>query len=228
MVKFISNSEERSLRELLCLEAAETRPAYSQTLHRQILSAIERMPAEDRLAPEDADVLGLPTFFDGLNEHQGSERRWLRRVAGLCAAACLLMAFVVGWQLKHPIGGNDIADTMVAKNVPPKTAEPTVEVSQEDLTAMEKALAGNDMSVSVSARDAAMIDSQLSQLAGVTTVAGLSAFDDVIGGAVEDLSDLLLSASFMSQSAELKHDTRLAAESLLLRLPVGVEFVSKM
>jgi hypothetical protein len=32
----------------------------------------------------------------------------------------------------------------------------------------------------------------------------------------------------MSQSAELKHDTRLAAESLLLRLPVGVEFVSKM
>lgn len=213
----ISDSQERSLRERLCQEAAETRPAYSPRLHGRILAAIQQMSAEERLASVSR-----------------REVQWAGRIAALCAAACLLMAVVAAWQMMHPIAGPNAGQDVVL-NLPQEAVTPDVEVAAdvkvtpEEFAAMEMALADADVSMlSIDANDASLVDSQLSLLAGATTVAGLSALDEVIGQAVEDFSNLIAMASPAAQSADLKHDTRLAARSLLLRLPISDELVSEM
>ena len=63
-------------------------------------------------------------------------------------------------------------------------------------------------------------------VAATTAADGLTLIDDLAGSMIGNLSGMLDEKSSSSQSAALKHDTRLAAETLLLRLPVGVELLS--
>ena len=50
--------------------------------------------------------------------------------------------------------------------------------------------------------------------------------DELAGSTMENLDDLLASAAVVPQSAELAHDARLAAETLLRPLPVDLELLA--
>jgi hypothetical protein len=80
--------KEPHLRERLRREALEMRPAFSETLHRRIMSAVERRVGDEsssRLDPRPAAV----------------HRRRKRSLVAVAAAACLLCAAAVGWRLRE-------------------------------------------------------------------------------------------------------------------------------
>ena len=83
MFKPVSPREERLLRELLRREAMESRPAFSESLHRRIVGALSRRRASAAAAPLRPPV----------------SRHWWRRAAAALAAACLLSAALLGHRL---------------------------------------------------------------------------------------------------------------------------------
>jgi hypothetical protein len=82
MSKENESAEERLLVERLRREAIESRPAFSESLHQRIVRAVEQ-----RRATVAEDVKPVVS------------RRWSRGLATALAAACLLCAVVIGWQL---------------------------------------------------------------------------------------------------------------------------------
>jgi hypothetical protein len=82
MDKHRSHSENQTLRERLQQEALESRPAFSESLHRQILSAIKR---------EEVDPANLPSI--ALHRR----RPWFVMAAAF-ATACTLMGAMFHWQ----------------------------------------------------------------------------------------------------------------------------------
>jgi hypothetical protein len=82
MSERIPSSEERSLRERLRQEATESRPEFSESLHERIAGALRRHHA----------TIGAV--------HRAATRKgWQRGLVALAAAACLLAAVAIGWQL---------------------------------------------------------------------------------------------------------------------------------
>jgi hypothetical protein len=58
------------------------------------------------------------------------------------------------------------------------------------------------------------------------SIASLPMPSELAGRGMDTFNRVLIAAALPPQSADLKHDTRLAAESLLERLPVGVELLA--
>jgi hypothetical protein len=83
MSKRVSSNEEELLAERLRREAIESRPAFSESLHRRILRDVRQHHAAA------ATLVAGPAVA----------RRWPRVLAAVLAAACLLGAVAVGWQL---------------------------------------------------------------------------------------------------------------------------------
>ena len=87
MFKRVPSTEERLLAEQLRREAMESRPWFSESLHRRILGAVKHHRAAT------ANLAGVPTV----------SRRWPRVLAAVLTAACLLCAVAIGWRLmKNP------------------------------------------------------------------------------------------------------------------------------
>jgi hypothetical protein len=80
--QIFSSARESRLRRRLRREAAQSRPAFSETLHRHICSAVDRAEA----APASRVPAAGPPW---------------RRLAWAAAAACLLCALVAGWRLRE-------------------------------------------------------------------------------------------------------------------------------
>ncbi|MEN6405032.1 MAG: hypothetical protein ABFC77_01030 [Thermoguttaceae bacterium] len=135
------------LRARLQREAAESRPQFSEALHRRILDAVE-----PRRAAAPARAV------------RRSIRRW---VSATAAAACLLAAIVAGRQ------------TFESENSPTPSATAMAEWS--------------------------------------------SWVDD----AADDLDWQLVSNAVAVPSDQLKHDTRVAVETVLGRLPINVELFAE-
>jgi hypothetical protein len=119
--RFSRITSESALREQLRREATESRPVFSETLHRRILAAVQERRAER------ATDGGSPP----LASHQAdAQRRRKRTLMAWAAAACFLCAAAIGWQLsemresrrplakKSPMADllvvNDLADSAVA------------------------------------------------------------------------------------------------------------------
>ncbi len=83
MSKRVSSEQEQLLAERLRREAIESRPAFSESLHRRIFSAVRQRQAAETSGAAAPTVL----------------RRWPRVLAAALAAACLLCAVAVGWRL---------------------------------------------------------------------------------------------------------------------------------
>ena len=62
--------------------------------------------------------------------------------------------------------------------------------------------------------------------AAEATIQGMPLIDEWASSTVDNLNGLIASAAIVPQSAELGHDTRLAAEMLLERLPIDVELIA--
>lgn len=174
MSRQISSVRERALCEQLRREAKESCPEFSETLHRQVISAIERHKAPKLIGLKDTWAVAW----------------WRGRLATALAAACVLLVVAFGWRLTRDVPRPSVTDgdVLVANSGGPQT----------------------------------------SPLAGSTDVpiAGLLLVDEWADRAVDDLDGLIVSAAIGTQSADLKHDTRLAAQTLLRRLPVDVELLA--
>ena len=62
--------------------------------------------------------------------------------------------------------------------------------------------------------------------AAEATIKGMPLIDELASSTVDNLNGLIASAAIVPQSDDLAHDTRLAAETLLERLPIGVELLA--
>ena len=85
MFKRVPSAEERLLSKLLESDAAESRPAFSELLHQRTIFAAKQQRA------------AAPTV----------SRRWPRVVAAALAAACLLFALAIGWQVMENASRQD-------------------------------------------------------------------------------------------------------------------------
>ena len=83
MSKQVPSKEEQLLAERLRREAMESRPAFCESLHRRILTAVKQHRA---------------AMADLATERTASRRR-PRLLTATLAAACLLCAVAIGWQL---------------------------------------------------------------------------------------------------------------------------------
>jgi hypothetical protein len=105
MFKRVSSTQQRLLGERLRREAMESRPAFSESLHRRIVCAVKQHHAAV------ASLVAGPTV----------SRRW-PRVLAAALAACVLCAAAIGWQLvenasrqgvgkgMRPVHGTSLAD----------------------------------------------------------------------------------------------------------------------
>ena len=171
MGRRLSSRKKHGLGERLRQEAIDTWPAYSETLHNRIISAIERRHPKNELATP--------------NRRSADARRRAGWTTAF-AAACLAGAIVFGWQSaerEYDQGVEDVfvgAGSQLANDLPPMAATET-------------------------------------------TMPGSPLIDEWADTSVEELGGLFVSAAVAPQSASLKHDTRLAAETLLERLPIDME-----
>ncbi len=112
MFKRIGATEERLLVERLRREAMESRPAFSESLHRRILTAVKQRQAANSVPllrrssavqnQSAGHCLCQAVAHDEAKRWRTIPRRWPRVVAATLAAACLLCAVAIGWQLmKH-------------------------------------------------------------------------------------------------------------------------------
>jgi hypothetical protein len=83
MSKRLTSTEERALEERFRREAIESRPAFSESLHRRILCAVRQ---------HHAAVISV-------GDRAALARRWRRGWATALAAACVLCAAAISWQL---------------------------------------------------------------------------------------------------------------------------------
>jgi hypothetical protein len=130
MPKRISSVEERSLCQRLRQEALDDRPEFSESLHRQILSAIQQHSptsggADILVCPRDVSTRGRQECLP-----RPGERHWLAYAAAALTAACLLIAVAVGWR------------TTVHQNAGPLAADTTGAATAAALPPIEE-LAGN-------------------------------------------------------------------------------------
>jgi hypothetical protein len=97
--RFLPSTTEAALRERLEREAAESRPAFSESLHRRILAAVEQHRAEQNGVPllRSSSVGDDSALLDG--RQAVAHRRRKRAVMYVSAAACLLCAVAIGWRL---------------------------------------------------------------------------------------------------------------------------------
>jgi hypothetical protein len=115
--QFSSSSDESRLGERLRREALESRPAFSETLHRRIVAAVESVGGNHGGAyPGGADILVCLEQQPGNGRQEclpHRTRRWKRSLTVLAAAACLLCAAAIGWGLRegHPPRADIIAQS---------------------------------------------------------------------------------------------------------------------
>ena len=95
MSKRLATTEERALGERLRREAIESRPSFSESLHRRILCAVRQHHA--------AEI--------GVGDRAALAERWRRGLAAVLAAACVLCAVAIGSWLsgtaRRPGAGDD-------------------------------------------------------------------------------------------------------------------------
>jgi hypothetical protein len=89
MFKRISSTEERLLGERLRREAMESRPAFSESLHDRIVCAVRQRRAAGN----------SPSVRVGENGTVPFPARRPRGLPAALAAACLLCAAAIGWQM---------------------------------------------------------------------------------------------------------------------------------
>lgn len=88
-------SKEQLLSQQLHREAIETRPMFSESLHEQILRAVEQSQANTETA-ESVPLLRRSSADDIQSTDHPIHRRWPRAIA---VAACTLLAIAIGGQL---------------------------------------------------------------------------------------------------------------------------------
>jgi hypothetical protein len=188
---------------------------------RERISAVEKRALRRQLRREAMD--SWPEYSETLHDRiisaversQASQRCLPQRVerwrpslaAATLAAACLLGVVVLGWQMAQ------------RRNVAQNLKE-TGQVLREQIANRKS------VSPSVDSPVQPLAERVLPTSAAEATIAGLSPIDQLASSTLENLSEMIASAAVTPQSAELKHDTRLAAETLLRRLPVDVELVA--
>ena len=160
MAKRVPSTKEQTLGERLRREAIESRPGFSEALHRRILCAVRQHHALEVSVGDRATMA----------------RRWRRGLTAVLAAACLFGAAAIGWRF---IGS---AQRHGEANDPQEIAGPSIE-------------------------DLRVLDRWADQ-------------------ATMGLDDLVATATLKPQTAQLKHDARLAASTLLEPLPVDVQLVN--
>ena len=114
MNKKIPSAKKQAFREQLQREAMESCPAFSEALHRQILSAVTRHGAEEAVRARVAS----------------RAVRWPTLVAAL-AAACALAVVMVGWPMLERKGppGTPAENVVIANNAPvDDTLSPSVSI----------------------------------------------------------------------------------------------------
>jgi hypothetical protein len=104
MSKRIAPLQEQALGEQLRREAREAWPDHDETIHHRIITAVRRRAEQP---PSRMPIVA----------------RWRGRLAAAFAAACLLIAVVLGWQLtqRGPRQNGIEENAIVAVNGPPKT-----------------------------------------------------------------------------------------------------------
>ncbi len=163
MNKRIPSAENRRLAERLHREAIESRPAFSESLHRRIVKTINASSSE---MPQNMPAPAL-------------RRDWHRRPTVAAAVACLLLGVVaIGWWMAALAERQNALDT-------------------------ERRIA----------------QSQASQL---------FTLDEMTDRAAAGLDGVVASVTLTREADHLKHDARLAAHSLLERLPVDVEMIDAL
>ena len=94
MSKRVPSAEERTLGERLRREAIESRPAFSESLHRRIAGAVGQFHAV------------------GIAHHRAlAAKRWRRGLAAVLAAACLFAAAAICWQFIGSAQRQDMPNT---------------------------------------------------------------------------------------------------------------------
>jgi hypothetical protein len=160
MSKRNPSMEDRALEQRLRREAIESRPEFSETLHRRIAGAVRQFHAHI------ADVATA-----GRAATAGRRRRGL---AALLAAACLLGAVAIAWQLNR--------------------------------NAQQPGATDNPQ-----------------QIAGGPSIEDLRVIDQWADRAT---TRIVATATLKPQAAQLKHDARLVADTLLGPLPVNLQLAS--
>ena len=97
MPKRSLSKQEQQLAEQLRHEAIESRPAFSESLHRRILSAVKQGQAAESQTAESVPRLRRSSAMTGQDQWQTVTRRWPRALAIALTAACLLCAVGTGW-----------------------------------------------------------------------------------------------------------------------------------
>jgi hypothetical protein len=93
MPKRSLSKQEQQLAEQLRHEAIESRPAFSESLHRRILSAVKQGQAAESQMAENVPLLRRSSAAPD----REVTRRWQRVLAIALTAACLLCAVGTGW-----------------------------------------------------------------------------------------------------------------------------------
>lgn len=159
----IPSAEKRRLAERLRREAAESRPAFSESLHRRIVEAVNASSGETHQ--------NTPT--------PASRGDWRRRPGVVAVATCLLLGVVAaGWWMAA-------------------------------MAERQRALESERM----------MAQSQAEKLLAI---------DEMTDRARARLDGVVASVTLTREADHLKHDARLAACSLLERLPVDVEMIDAL
>jgi hypothetical protein len=114
MFKRVPSKEEQLLAERLRREAMESRPAFSESLHRRILTAVKQQNEAETQGADSVPLLRRSiavqdplaghclcqaVAHDEVKRGRTASRRWPRMLAATLAAACLLCAVAIGWQL---------------------------------------------------------------------------------------------------------------------------------
>jgi hypothetical protein len=125
MIRHNTSPDDDELRRRLRREAMETRPAFSETLHRQIVAA---MPAADSFTPPPvANQADRDVCIVGRSRPALRVAVW---AAGALTAACLLCAIVWMHHPAEPAPSPNVAKTHPAPRVPTNDGR----ASEEDLS----------------------------------------------------------------------------------------------
>lgn len=166
--RLLSKGEQR-LVDRLRQEAIETRPAYSESLHKRILAAVRQQPREKNPAAP--------------RRQPADTRRSMQWMAA--AAVCLAIVAVLQWQSDQ--------------RATDQNAKRGVAIAY------------------------AHFDDELPRRAVTAVLLPCTPVDEWSEKSVNELSNMAVIEAIAPHSAKLQHDARLAAEAVLMPLPIDLD-----